>query len=121
MKKDGKYRFSLQFGSDTEEEIKAGELLERLGNKKSVVVVAALNDYLSSHPDLQNTNCKIEVRVDSGYNRAGIEEIVKSIVEQQLKILQPEDSFAAPSSQEQTAEALENDVIQMLDNLDMFQ
>lgn len=121
MKKDGKYRFSLQFGSDTEDERKAGELLERLGNKKSVVVVAALNAYLSAHPDLQNPNCKIEIKVDSGYNRAGIEEIVKTIVAQQLKIYQPKDSFANPSSEEQKTEALENDVIQMLDNLDMFQ
>ena len=31
MKKDGKYRFSLQFGADSEEQVKAGELLERLG------------------------------------------------------------------------------------------
>ena len=52
MKKDGKYRFSLQFGADSEEQVKAGELLERLGNKKSAVVVAALNDYLNSNPDL---------------------------------------------------------------------
>ena len=35
MKKDGKYRYSLQFGMSSEEEIRAGELLESLGNKKS--------------------------------------------------------------------------------------
>ena len=35
MKKDGKYRFSLQFSSDTPENMKIGELLERLGNKKA--------------------------------------------------------------------------------------
>ncbi len=45
MKKDGKYRFSLQFSADSEEQVRAGELLERLGNRKSAVVVAALNDY----------------------------------------------------------------------------
>ena len=44
MKKDGKYRFTLQFSSDTEEQIRAGELLERLGNKKSAIIVEALND-----------------------------------------------------------------------------
>ena len=41
MKKDGKYRFSLQFNSDTEEQLQAGELLERMGNKKSHLVIAA--------------------------------------------------------------------------------
>lgn len=120
MKKDGKYRYSLQFGSDTEEERNAGELLERLGNKKSVVVVAALNDYLAVHPELQHFNSKIEIKVDSGYNRNGIEEMVRAIVEQQLKSCQLEKFSSAPQ-QEQAEDVLENDVMQMLDNLDMFQ
>ena len=46
MKRDGKYRFSLQFGSETREQMQAGELLERLGNRKSAVVIAALNAYM---------------------------------------------------------------------------
>ena len=61
MKKDGKYRFSLQFSADSEEQVRAGELLERLGNRKSAVVFAALNDYLDSNPNLQDAHCKIEV------------------------------------------------------------
>lgn len=44
MKKDGLYRYSLQFPDDSEKRIRAGELLEKLGNKKSAVIVAALND-----------------------------------------------------------------------------
>ena len=31
MKKDGKYRFTLQFGADSEDQIRVGELLEKLG------------------------------------------------------------------------------------------
>ena len=50
MKKDGKYRYSLQFGMSSEEEIRAGELLESLGNKKSKVLIAALNEYVTNHP-----------------------------------------------------------------------
>lgn len=38
MKKDGRYRFTLQFGSDSEEQIRVGEFLESLGNKKSAVM-----------------------------------------------------------------------------------
>lgn len=52
MKRDGKYRFSLQFGSETREQVQAGELLERLGNRKSAVVIAALNAYIAAHPEL---------------------------------------------------------------------
>lgn len=52
MKRDGRYRFSLQFGAETESQVRAGELLEKLGNKKSAVVVAALDAYLETHPEL---------------------------------------------------------------------
>ena len=98
MKKDGKYRFSLQFGADSEEQVKAGELLERLGNKKSAVVVAALNDYLNSNPDLQDTHCKIEVKLTSGYNRDGIEEIIRCAPEDTGSGFGPEGSQFSISS-----------------------
>ena len=52
MIKDGKYRYTIQFGMKTEEEQRAGELLENMGNKKSPVIVAALNEYLERHPEL---------------------------------------------------------------------
>ena len=52
MRNNGKYRFSLQFPAETEEQIQADELLERLGNRKSAVVVAALGEYLAAHPAL---------------------------------------------------------------------
>lgn len=119
MKKDGKYRFSLQFGADSEEQVKAGELLERLGNKKSAVVVAALNDYLNSNPDLQDTNCKIEVKLTSGYNRDGIEEIIRRIVEERLATVHQDESLIAFSGGNGT-DTLEADIAQMLDNLDVF-
>ena len=52
VRNNGKYRFSLQFPAETEEQIQADELLERLGNRKSAVVVAALGEYLAAHPAL---------------------------------------------------------------------
>ena len=52
MIKDGKYRYTLQFGMESVEEQRAGELLENMGNKKSPVIVAALNEYLDRHPEL---------------------------------------------------------------------
>lgn len=58
MRKDGKYRFTLQFGADSEDQIRVGELLEKLGNRKSMIIVSALSDYINAHPELQ-----------SGYNR----------------------------------------------------
>lgn len=84
MKKDGKYRFSLQFDSDTEEQLQAGELLERMGNKKSHLVIAALNEYIESHPELKNQNCKVEIKLTSAYDQAKIEQMIQNVVEQRL-------------------------------------
>ena len=52
MKKNGKYRFTLQFGMNSEQEIRAGEILEKMGNKKSKFLIAAINEYASNHPEL---------------------------------------------------------------------
>ena len=80
MKKDGKYRFSLQFSADTEEHIRAGELLEKLGNKKSLIVVDALNDYLNKHPELEKQYGSVNLKLTPIYDRAKIEQIVKEII-----------------------------------------
>lgn len=47
MRKDGKYRFTLQFSANSEEQIRVGELLEKLGNRKSTIIVSALSDYIA--------------------------------------------------------------------------
>lgn len=119
MKKDGKYRFTLQFGANSEEQVRAGELLERLGNRKSAVVVAALNDYLDSNPNLQDAHCKIEVKLIPSYNRDGIEEIIRRIVEERLATVRQDEPPIAFSEENRT-DTLEADIVQMLDNLDMF-
>ena len=118
MKKDGKYRYTLQFGSETDEEYRAGELLERLGNKKSAVIIAALNEYLASHPELQSPCCKIEVKVGSNLNQSKMEQIIRTIVEEKMAMLQI--SGTATPKPEQVPETLEQDVATMLDNLDLF-
>ena len=118
MKKDGKYRFTLQFGSETDEEYRAGEFLEHLGNKKSAVIIAALNEYLASHPELQSPYCKIEVKVGSNFNQEKVEQIIRTIVEEKIATLH--FSGAATPRTEQVPVELEQDVATMLDNLDLF-
>ena len=41
LRKADKYRFSLQWSGNTQERVAAGELLEKLGNKKSDFIVLA--------------------------------------------------------------------------------
>lgn len=122
MKKDGRYRFTLQFSSDTEEQIKAGELLESLGNRKSTIIVEALNEYLLSHPDLLNSRSKMEVKVAVGYSQTKIEQIIKKIVDDRIANLQL-DGIQTDTSQDQIpdiSDTLEDDIGQMFDNLDVF-
>lgn len=116
MRKDGKYRFTLQFGADSEDQIRVGELLEKLGNRKSMIIVSALSDYINAHPELQSGYSRIEVKVAPAFDRNQMERLIRSIVEEKLSELYTiaDTSMSGPS------EALEEDITKMLDNLDMF-
>ena len=83
MIKDGKYRYTLQFGMDTEEERQAGSFLERLGNRKSPVIVAAINELLQNHPELCDDNCKVQFTI-SGIDPRMLEAKIRQIVEEHL-------------------------------------
>lgn len=119
MIKDGKFRFSLQFGSETEEQIRAGNLLERLGNKKSVIVVNALNDYLHAHPELLNEGREVRITVTPVIEHKCLEQMIRSILEEKVASL-GDIAFGRREVVNSQTEALEEDVAQMLENLDMF-
>jgi hypothetical protein len=86
VKRNGKYRFSLQFAAESDEHIKAGELLERLGNRKSAVVVDALNEYIASHPELTGRAIgRISVKIDSGIRREMLETMIRSLIDERVK------------------------------------
>lgn len=113
MRKNGKYRFTLQFPAETEEQIRAGELLERLGNRKSAVIIAALDEYLLAHPALQEPKCRVQVNATYNVQPADIERMVRELVEAQLG--QTKTSHKPVPLPENT------DINEMLDNLDIFQ
>ena len=117
MKKNGKYRFTLQFSCDTDEQINAGELLERLGNKKSYIVVAALYEYIAMHPELNDKKSKIEINVLSNYDRSYIEKIIRSVVDEKISNLNLEKSV---HSTDVNQEISEENINQMLDYLNLF-
>lgn len=118
MKKDGKYRFSLQFSSDTPENMQIGELLERMGNKKSRIIISALAEYLQKHPQLLEDNCKIEVRTTScDWER--IEEFIRNLLDERLASEQISNEIGR-ESEKLDWESLEKDVAKMLENIDLF-
>lgn len=118
MIKDGKYRFTLQFGMTTDEEQRAGDLLEQLGKKKSPVVVAALNEYMAAHPDILAGKGDIRLHV-SGPDQKQLEDTVRRLVTEMLGA-----GVVVPAQEESasvvTAQKVSEDILGMLSDLDMF-
>ena len=83
-------------------------------------MVDVLNEYLLSHPELQKGNCKIEVKMTSGYNQDRMEQIIRQIVEERIAKLQLIE-IQSEDAQSEIPETMEDDIAQMLDNLDLFQ
>lgn len=117
MKRDGVYRFNLQFPSDSEERIRVGEVLERLGKRKSHLVVAALGEYLDRHPKWETPEVRVKIEQQSAMSREKLEELVRKLVEEKLASLPVSSQEADPAVEEE----LDSDISQMLENLELFQ
>lgn len=117
MIKDGKYRYTLQFGMQTEEEQRAGELLENMGNKKSPVIVAALNEYLNRHPELLSGKTVIQYRL-STLPPDQLKETIRQLIEERLGSGVPLPSVT--EGKVETTHAVSSDIMDMLSNLDCF-
>lgn len=113
MKRDGKYRFTLQFPADTERRIRAGELLEQLGNRKSAVVVAALCEYADVHPELLTRPVRAKIQTEYAASRAALEELVRKLVSEQLE-------QGSAVVEQNNAYTFDDDIARMLGNLDVF-
>lgn len=119
MKKDGMYRFSLGFSSDSEEKVRVGEFLEKLGNRKSSVVVPILNEFLLAHPEYLNPTIKLEVITAAKVHREQLEEMISNMLDEKIANMR----LATPEpivTEEETADILNESVEIMLSNLDMF-
>lgn len=114
MRKNGKYRFSLQFPAETEEQIQAGELLERLGNRKSAVVVAALGEYLAAHPALLSPECRVEIRAVQNVSSEQLKEMVQKMLDERLMDAKDKGNLGEMASES------DNNITEMLNNMDIF-
>jgi hypothetical protein len=116
--KDGKYRYTLQFGMNTAEERRAGQFLEQLGNKKSPIIVAALNKYLEDNPGLLDGRVRIQVHV-SDLNTRMLEDKIRQLIEERLTSSVPLPTQAAANPRE-NVEQVSADILEMLNDLDSF-
>ena len=117
MKRDGVYRFNLQFPADTQEHIRVGEVLERLGKRKSSLVVAALGEYLDRHPQWETPEVRVKIEQQFAMSREKLEELVRRLVEEKLASLPVSSQEADPAVEEEP----DSDISQMLENLELFQ
>lgn len=117
MKREGVYRFNLQFPADTQEHIRVGEVLERLGKRKSSLVVAALGEYLDRYPQWETPEVRVKIEQQSAMSREKLEELVRKLVEEKLASLPVSSQEADPAVEEE----LDSDISQMLENLELFQ
>ena len=118
MKRDGVYRFSLQFPAKSNEQICVGELLEKLGNRKSRVIVAALQEYITRHPELISSTEPPQIVVTQGFDPSSLEEFVKEVLEKYLISSVPYVNKEIPQIAD--SQAPDSEIDQMLGNLDMF-
>ena len=124
MRRDDKYRFSLSWGRDTAEKIAVGDLLEKLKNRKSDLIVQAVWEYIGNHPEVMAENAKIVITVQSTptdeQTLAKIQQMIDASVER-LK-----DSMKFQIQQEKQVEQAaptvlnQKDLDDMLDNLTIF-
>ena len=124
MRRDDKYRFSLSWGRDTAEKIAVGDLLEKLKNRKSDLIVQAVWEYIGNHPEVMAENAKIVITVQSTptdeQTLAKIQQMIGASVER-LK-----DSMKFQIQQEKQVEQVaptvlnQKDLDDMLDNLTIF-
>lgn len=116
MIKDGKYRYTLQFGMESVEEQRAGALLENMGNKKSPVVVAALNEYFDRHPELLSGKAVIQYRL-STLPPEQLKETIRQLIEERLG---SGPSLPKQADNTQDTKQVSSDILDMLNDLDCF-
>lgn len=117
MIKDGKYRYTLQFGMNSVEEQRAGELLENMGNKKSPVIVAALNEYIDRHPELLSGKAVIQYRLNT-LPPEELEEKIRKLIEERLGSGVPVQPQTVDT--EENTKQVSSDIMDMLSDLDCF-
>ena len=80
LRRDDRFRFSLQWRADTEEKARVGALIEQLGNKKSDFIVMAVMDYLQRHPDMEIPGAKIKITYQPLHTKEQLLAMVRDMV-----------------------------------------
>ena len=124
MRRDDKYRFSLSWGRDTAEKIAVGDLLEKLKNRKSDLIVQAVWEYIGNHPEVMAENAKIVITVQSTptdeQTLAKIQQMIDASVERLKDSMKFQIQQEKQVEQEAPTVLNQKDLDDMLDNLPIF-
>ena len=107
MKRNGLYRYSLQFPALSEQQLAVGEALEKMGNRKSSIIVNVFK-YLEDHPDL---NAAKATRAKREKNKP-----------RDPRSLPPHKASDSPESRPDpvSCDSPDDGIVAMLDNLSLF-
>lgn len=123
LRRDDRFRFSLQWSADTEEKAKVGTFLEQLGNKKSDFIVMAVMEYLQRHPEAAAPGAKIKITYQPRQTEEQLLETVRGMVKVSVDELL-KGKMLVPAGSEQTSEApagpSEQDIDAMVASLKFF-
>ena len=121
MLKDDKYRFSLGWSRDTAEKIAVGDLLEKLKNHKSDLVVQAVWEYIGNHPEVMAENTKIVIAVHSTPTDEQKLAQIQSMIDASVEKLRASLKVQIEKGHQKEADGpSEQDLDDMLSNLDIF-
>lgn len=121
--RDDRYRFSLQWSADTEEKVRVGSLLERMGNKKSDFIVMAIMDYLQRHPDTDIPGTKIKITCHPVHTKEQLRAMVQDLVKSSMNELMQGKTVASVEDNqysEMPPGPSEQDIDAMLAGLKLF-
>lgn len=119
---DNKFRFTLQWGTDSEEQVQAGRLLDKLGNKKSAFVVLAVTEYVCNHPEVAMPGGKINIMIQPTQSADQLQTMVREMAMAAVAELMAGMTLvpASPQSDAQPTGPSQKDLDDMLKNLDIF-
>lgn len=122
MKQGNKYRYTIQFGMESHEQIVVGEFLERMGNRKGQLIVEVMSAYLDAHPELTAPNTTVVLEIE----RPSVQkEFIKKAVLEILSSMDVQPTHPMPVQPDTPPSLIqygvsEDDLDDMLKNIDML-
>ena len=113
-----RYRFTLQWGAETAEKMRAGELVKGLGSRKSEFIVAAISEYTKSHPEMLTPSAKARFASEPGLTLNQVEAIIRKMMEARSVSASPAPHITDTSGNQDSVS--KDDIDVMLKNLDLF-